>query len=859
MQAHSEIAEPCAIAATLQPPMAMLPALLEAMPQAIAMVDHNLQYCLTSHQWQLYFQLASESCLGQPLHPAICQTHPQLAVAIACCLTTAQASVLAGSRTGSGDRSQAFTWQLTPWYDGPTVAGVILSVLPQPAEVLAASPSRTFPDGLCESHQRLERIIQQMPIAVIEWTPDLHIVEWNPAAEHLFGYPRAAAIGQTIDLVTPDDCKPELLELAAALIANSDRGQQLTHNISQNLTQDGRIMTCEWHNTRLVNANGELIGMASMAVDVSDRQQTSAQIQEQEQFLRSIYDGVDCAVFVVDVTADGNFFYRSYNQTAERWTGMTTAEVVGQTPEERFGPTEGAWIRQVFQRCVAQGQPLTEEEHLTFAEREVWLMATFNPIKDLRGRIYRIVGTSFDITRLKQTQAALQVALQNTEYQSYLLRTVLDASPDWIYAKDQAFRYILVNKSLATALGTTIENILGKTDIELGFAAALVFGDATQPCSGFRAEDQSVLAGQVVCNPCDPVMTADGALRMLDTRKMPLRDADNHVFALLGIGRDWTDRHHAEVAIRQSEQDLKAKAAELEQTLQELRQTQAQLVQNEKMSSLGQLVAGVAHEINNPVNFIYGNLNHANSYIQELLELIELYQTHYPQPVAAIQAKTNEIDVEFLLEDLPKLLVSMKVGADRIQKIIASLRTFSRMDEAEMKAVNIHDGIDSTLMILQSRIKATDQRPAIAVHLEYGDLPPVECYAGQLNQVFMNVLSNAIDALEEVVQAERQIAATVRFSPTITIRTRIQESNWVEIAIADNGSGIPETIQSRLFDPFFTTKPVGKGTGMGLSISYQIVTEKHGGRFTCQSTLGSGTQFIIQIPLLQPSPAEPYR
>lgn len=285
---------------------------------------------------------------------------------------------------------------------------------------------------------------------------------------------------------------------------------------------------------------------------------------------------------------------------------------------------------------------------------------------------------------------------------------------------------------------------------------------------------------------------------------------------------------------------------ELAKAFLELQQSQTHLIQSEKMAGLGQLVAGVAHEINNPVNFIFGNLSHVREYSQDLLQLVSLYRQAFPQTPAAIHEYIEDIDLEFVVGDLPQILSSMELGVNRIRQLVLSLRTFSRLDNADMKPVDIHEGIESTLLILQHRIKAKSDRPAIQIVKEFGELPLVECYAAQMNQVFMNIICNAIDALENAGMSE----------PTIRIRTEELSSTSAErpnpqirISIADNGPGIPPHLRERLFDPFFTTKDPGKGTGLGLSISYQIVVEKHGGELTCNSLEEGGTEFAIAIPV----------
>ncbi|TAE59502.1 MAG: hypothetical protein EAZ87_09405 [Nostocales cyanobacterium] len=334
------------------------------------------------------------------------------------------------------------------------------------------------------------------------------------------------------------------------------------------------------------------------------------------------------------------------------------------------------------------------------------------------------------------------------------------------------------------------------------------------------------------------------------------------VFALTTLVLSATIKENwwAEIQLKQANENLeervKKRTLELQETLAELQLTQTQIIQSEKMSSLGQLVAGVAHEINNPVNFIYGNITYLKEYIENLLNLISLYQQNQKcdnydnSHNQEIQNMTATIDLNFVMDDLPKIINSMEVGTERIRDIVRALRNFSRMDEAEVKKVNIHDGIESTLLILQHRLKANADEPEIKVIRDYGDLPLVECYAGQLNQVFMNIIVNAIDAIEE---SHIQLSKVERKENLYIIKiiTSLIENNWIEIILSDNGKGMPEHIKNHIFDPFFTTKEIGKGTGMGMAISYQIITEKHGGKLEFNSQLGQGTEFKITIPVKQ--------
>ncbi|MEH1834974.1 MAG: response regulator [Nostoc sp.] len=297
------------------------------------------------------------------------------------------------------------------------------------------------------------------------------------------------------------------------------------------------------------------------------------------------------------------------------------------------------------------------------------------------------------------------------------------------------------------------------------------------------------------------------------------------------------------------EKRVAERTAALSRALKDLQESQLQLVQTEKMSALGQLVAGVAHEINNPVGFIHGNLGHASVYFQDMINLIDLYQQHYPNPVPEIQEEISAIDLKHMLSDLPNLISSMKEGVQRIRNISTSLRTFSRSDSDRKIYCNIHDGIDSTIMILKHRLKASEDRPDIQVIRDYDNLPELECFIGQLNQVFMNLLANAIDALEESNVGRTYIEIEANPNQVLIQTTLTEDKNHILIRIKDNGVGMSADVQQKIFDHLFTTKAVGQGTGLGLSIARQIVVEKHGGTLEVNSALGQGSEFIIKLPI----------
>ncbi|MEH2081477.1 MAG: ATP-binding protein [Nostoc sp.] len=403
-----------------------------------------------------------------------------------------------------------------------------------------------------------------------------------------------------------------------------------------------------------------------------------------------------------------------------------------------------------------------------------------------------------------------------------------------------------------------------------------VFFDRSQPEPG-----KGIIGNIVQSNRAELVNDVQADPRLEGQKNVnamicvPLR-AKERVLGAIAIGTTKTDSYKAEhlklvsifasqtaiaidkaVLYEQSTQaavQAKAQTQKLQQALHELQLAQTRLIQSEKMSSLGQLIAGVAHEINNPVNFICGNLKYVAEYAKDLLHLLEKYQKFLPVAPPELESELDNIDLEFIMQDFPKLLDSMKLGTGRIVEIVQSLKNFSRHDEAEMKAVNIHDGIDGTLMILHHRLKADVHRPAIEIVKDYAKLPLIKCYPGQLNQVFMNILANAIDALEESmenseVKSSPQSPNPITPYPQITIRTKALDQQWVVIRIADNGPGMKEEVIRRIYDPFFTTKDVGKGTGLGMAISYQIVVDRHGGMLKCRSQPDEGTEFWIQIPL----------
>ncbi|MEG3891710.1 MULTISPECIES: PAS domain-containing protein [unclassified Microcoleus] len=494
--------------------------------------------------------------------------------------------------------------------------------------------------------------------------------------------------------------------------------------------------------------------------------------------------------------------------------------------------------RELFQETVSltisQGIAYKREFRFLHPSRQIiYVEGRGEAVFSETGEVIKLLGTVMDISDRKQAEAALQIS----EERFYL---AFEGSAMGLWDWNLATGEVYFNPRWKMMLGYEVE------EVENSFASweQLVHPEDLSPA---KAALNAHLEGK---NPTYEVefrmLTKSGEWKwILAQAKVMEHDASGNPLRMTGTHIDISDRKQAEVELQFSEQREREKAQQLEQTLADLKKAQSQLIQAEKMSSIGQMVAGVAHEINNPISFIYGNIIPAAQYARDLVKMIELYQQYYPEPVPEIQEELAEVEVDFIAGDFPKIMASMQEGANRIKQIVLSLRNFSRLDETDRKVIDIHEGIESTLVILQHRFQSQPKHREIQVIKNYGNLPKVECYPAQLNQVFMNLLVNAIDAVEE-----SSANCTCKVNQ-IRIVTEVSSENQVCVRISDSGPGIHPEVQSRMFDPFFTTKPVGTGTGLGLSISYQIVKDTHGGKLECHSEVGRGTEFAIELPISQ--------
>jgi len=537
---------------------------------------------------------------------------------------------------------------------------------------------------------------------------------------------------------------------------------------------------------------------------------------------------------------DRDLVYLGGNKNFAKVAGFNhPSEIAGLTDFDMpWKPEETEFFRACDRRIMANNTP---EYHIIESKMQAdgtqcCLDTNKIPLHDNSGNVVGILSTFEDITDRLSLAAQVRASEE-------LFRTIFEDAPIAIYlANLDDNKLVRVNKTYCEMLGYTAAELLAKTFIELGHpednpknlqvAASLDRGEITS----YQIEIRQI--------------AATGKIVWVNVTATLIRDGEGKPIYKLGMIENITNRKISEAALQASQSQLKKQAAQLQEAYEKLQNAQIQLVQSEKMSSLGQMVAGIAHEINNPATFINGNISHTYTYFHDLIELLSLYQECYPSPGPQIAEKVKELELDFLKEDLPKMLNSMRVGVERISKIVLSLRNFSRLDESEMKLVDVHEGIDSTLLILQHRLHQASIKSGIEIIKEYGKISQIYCCAGQLNQVFLNIISNAIDALENQPEPRTIVIRTLMKKAGLKSHSKNQLSDCdrIVICIADSGPGMSEEVRKRLFDPFFTTKPVGAGTGLGLSISHQIVVEKHKGSLRCISAPGQGAEFWIEIP-----------
>ncbi|MFB2882153.1 PAS domain-containing protein [Aerosakkonemataceae cyanobacterium BLCC-F46] len=625
---------------------------------------------------------------------------------------------------------------------------------------------------------------------------------------------------------------------------------------------DGRILWLFGHSTPQLEPDGSILWHGYIR-DISERKQAEAELQEISERLSFALKSGKMGCWEWDIVENtlvwDDRMYELYGVTKDSDSRLAyDIWASGLHPDDREASET------LLQQALLGQAEFDSEFRVVHPDGSIHFIKAFGLVRrDTQGNAKKMIGLNFDISDRKRQEQALRLIVEATaaktgeaffkscvQYLAQVLQVRYAFIAEFVDSEKLLVRTLAFwtgddfgDNFTYHLLGSPCEKVNTQNDL-------CIYPNSVQ---SLFPENNDLVTLQAESYAGVPIVDANGnhlgLLAVLDTKPMAEEIAMQSVILRIFATRAGAEIERIEAeAVKRSEIKLRQKTEELETTLIQLQATQLQLIQAEKMSSLGQLVAGIAHEINNPVNFIYGNLQCATDYASNLIELIQLYQEYYPSPPPAISDFTENIDLEYVVSDFSKLLISMKNGATRIRDIVKSLRTFSRLDEADFKGIDIHENLESTLVILQNRLNGRAGNPEIHVQRNYGKLPLIECYGGLLNQVFMNLLVNAIDAIE---QQRESLEPTEKsdYLGQITISTSITSENQVFISIQDNGCGMSPQVQEKIFNPFFTTKPVGKGTGMGLAISYQIVTKNHLGDLQCFSRLGQGTEFRMELPI----------
>jgi two-component system, NtrC family, sensor kinase len=788
--------------------------IISATPDAIALVDRNYCYQLVNRTYMTWHLKRREEILGRSMRELLGDSTFE---------TVVKPNF---DRCLQGEIVQYETWldyrsklrfigvTYAPFLEADgTISGIVLSLHD-------LTDLKSTEDALKRSEERFRLLVNASPVGIFQTDNLGNCVFVNTRWQEMAGLSQEEAMGTGwIKALHPTDRDRVFGEWCDAIQSGREFASEYRF-----WTPEGRVRWLQGNAVTVLDACGNPSGYLGTVVDVTERKHLELSLQTAlqtaslvESKLNDVLNTAPVAIVCYRRYSDRRFEYE-YCSGACQW-------VYGYTPEELMNDPD-LWMLRVFPEdleaiVLPHYNGVFTEGHVAYEFRFQhkdgnwrWLSTTLVSRKE--GDSWIFTAAISDISDRKRAEAERNTLLEAIEHSQACLSTIVEAVLDGLIVQDPQGKILFANPAAIELFGLSSELIS-----TYSFGTLIVN-------NGFTEVEIAIATGEI-------------KIAEMRTVEITWQDQPADLISL----RDITNRKTAEAALKHSESQLRQKAEELEGTLEELTRTQMQLVQSEKMSSLGQLVAGVAHEINNPVSFIYGNVEHLHNYMNDLFDLIQRYQDCYPNPCEELQDFEEEIELDFIREDLPKLISSLHVGTERIREIVLSLRNFSRLDRARLLPANLHEGLDNTLMILNHRLKPKPDRPTIEVIREYGELPEVLCYSGELNQVFMNIISNAIDILEEETTNKTRIK-----NLQIRIVTEATQT-WVKIRISDNGAGMPPEVKNKIFDPFFTTKPVGQGTGLGLSISYQIVVEKHEGTLECFSQRDRGTEFVISIPIRQ--------